>query len=225
MKKFFKKNNKAYPAKLKRSSGFTLIETMISLSLFLIIIMAGMSALLNANALYQKSQNMRSIIDSLSFMIEDMSRNLREGYHYRCITSDSDLASGVIGTPLSGQNCGGIAFEPPTGNPASPVDQVVYLIGTRTISGAIIHGIFKSVNGGTDWFALNSEEITDLIAASSFSILGAEPPTPGVSGTDDKQQPFVIIKLIGTITYQGNKTPFYLQTSASQRYLDVPLGT
>src|SRR3989339_2244393 len=64
--------------------GYTIIETMIAISLFLVIIMAGMGALLNANLLHQKSQNMRSIIDNLSFIMEDMSRNLRTGYDYHC---------------------------------------------------------------------------------------------------------------------------------------------
>src|SRR3972149_4215789 len=73
--------------------GYTIIETMIAISLFLVIIMAGMGELLNANLLHQKSQNMRSIIDNLSFIMEDMSRNLRTGSKYYCIICDDNLYS------------------------------------------------------------------------------------------------------------------------------------
>ena len=69
--------------KNNKQTGYTIIETMISVSLFLIIITIGMGALLNANLLHQKSRDMRSIMDNLSFIMEDMSRNLRTGYDYR----------------------------------------------------------------------------------------------------------------------------------------------
>lgn len=209
MKNFFCKKTKA---------GFTIIETMVSISLFLIIVMAGMTALLNANALHQKSRNMRSIMDSLSFIVEDISRNLREGYGYRCITADSDMASGVIATTISGQSCYGIAFESANGNKTLSTDQWVYVLGTKTIESTSVEGIFKSTDGASTFTALNPEEIVIDLTASSFSVLGAEPPS------GDSQQPFVIIKLVGTITSKGIVTPFYLQTSASQRLIDVITG-
>ena len=37
--------------------------------------MVGMDSLLNANLVHRKSEDMRSIMDSLSFIMEDMSRN------------------------------------------------------------------------------------------------------------------------------------------------------
>src|SRR3989344_6833233 len=92
--------------------GYTIIETMISVSLFIIVILSGMGALLNANLIHQKSRDMRSILDNMSFIMEDVSRNLRIGSNYRCITiSPGDLGPSNIGITKSGQNCWGIAFE------------------------------------------------------------------------------------------------------------------
>ena len=84
LKKYFKQQNnrKKIPG---RVWGFTLIETMIAVSIFTIIVTIGMSSVLNASLIHNKSQDMRSIIDSLSFTMEDMSRNLRTGYNYHCI--------------------------------------------------------------------------------------------------------------------------------------------
>jgi Tfp pilus assembly protein PilW len=113
----FKKNNK------KR--GYTIIETMISVSLFIIIVMAGMGALLNANLLHQKSQNMRSIMDNLSFIMEDMSRNLRTGHDYYCMTSNT-FPTPII--PDSGDRCDGVAFLSASGG-----SQLAYRIGSNSI--------------------------------------------------------------------------------------------
>jgi hypothetical protein len=54
---------------------------------------------------------------------------------------------------------------------------------------------------------------------SGFVVKGALPVSGG-----DVRQPFVIIRLVGTITSKDNViTPFSLQTSVSQRLIDVVL--
>jgi len=210
-KKGFTRQN--FPKKI--SGGYTIIETMISVSLFLIIVMVGMNTLLNANLLHQKSQDMRSILDNLSFIMEDMSKNLRTGSDYYCITGTDNLAA--VNTAKSGQSCWGIAFEPSGGNVGSnPSDQWVYYIGTNGIDSNI--RIFKSVQGPymqSSFIQLTSDEVV-LDPVSGFSVLGAESPATG-----DQQQPFVTIRLVGTITSKGVVTPFSLQTSVSQRNIDI----
>jgi type II secretory pathway pseudopilin PulG len=186
---------------IKKEAGYTIIETMISVALFIIIVTAGMGALLNANLLHQKSRDMRSIMDNLSFIMEDMSRNLRTGYDYHCIndgflttTNPHDCASG-----------GGISFKSSLGG------QWVYFIGTYNGSS----GIFRSLDGGTTFIKLTSDEMV-IDPTSSFSVSGAPPP-PG-----DLHQPFVTIKLVGKIILNSNvSTPFSLRTSVSQRKIDI----
>ncbi len=184
--------------------GYTIIETMIAVSLFIIVIMSGMGALLNANLLHKKSQNMRSIIDSLTFVTEDISRNLRTGYNYHC------LSAGQTNLPTTPKSCAsgvGIAFESaPDGVPNDNSDQWVYYV----YSGKL----YKSTDGTATVVQLTPDEVS-ISSSSSFSVLGAEPP-PG-----DNQQPFVIIRLLGTITYKNITTPFSLQMSASQRSIDI----
>ncbi|MFA5778148.1 MAG: prepilin-type N-terminal cleavage/methylation domain-containing protein [Candidatus Paceibacterota bacterium] len=197
----------------KTKSGYTIIETMIAISLFLIIIMIGMGALLNANLLHNKSKDMRSIIDNLSFIMEDMSRNLRTGYDYRCITSEPDFSSINIDTPKSsqdGQSCWGIALEYQNGATDNPGDQWVYYIGAYNNK----DGIFKSTDGASSFVQLNSDEVKIDLTDSSFTVTGAE--------LGDNKQPFVTIKLVGKITYKNNvESPFSLQTSVSQRTIDI----
>lgn len=191
-------NNKACPANPWRSGGYTIIETMVAASLFIVVVTIGMGALLNANLLSNKSKNMRSIIDNLSFVMEDMSKNLRIGKDYHCIDDGILTATTPYSCPLGG---GGISFKSFLGG------QWVYYISNNG-------KIFKSVNGATSFIQLTPDDIV-IDPVSSFSIVGAEPP-PG-----DNQEPFVTIKLVGKITYKNVVSPFSLQTSMSQRMIDI----
>mgnify|MGYP001573989563 CR=1 FL=1 len=202
----------------QKNAGYTIIETMISVSLFIIITVAGMGALLSANFVHKKSQDMRSIMDNLNFVMEDISRNLRTGYNYRCYNiSQSLTGDSAINISRSCGNGWALAFEHTFGNPNDNIDQWVYFIGG---DGKIYKSTNNAVGGIDNFVQLTPNEIiitgnVDGVQVSGFSVLGAEPP-PGNS-----QQPFVIIKLVGKITFKDVVTPFSLQTSISQRLIDI----
>lgn len=217
MKLFFKKINKiksttgyTHQNFLKKiSGGYTIIETMISVSLFVIVVMSGMNALLNANVLYQKAQNVRSILDNLNFIMEDISRNLRTGYDYQCFDPivNPTLSFAELGVPRSCASGWAIAFEAPGGNPASYADQWAYYVSNDG-------KIFKSTDGANSFIQLTPNEV-EVDSMSGFSVLGAESPDA------NKQQPLVTIRIVGSITTKNVTTPFSLQTSISQRLLDI----
>ena len=202
-----------------KNGGYTIIETMISISLFLILVITGIGSLLNANLVHNKSRNVRAIMDNLSFIMEDMSRNLRTGYNYRCYYGDGNSptdwgqSGDVITTPRSCENGYAIAFEEAiSGNPLNDGDQWVYRISGNPLV------IEKSTNSGVTWVPLHGEEII-VNNSPSFSVLGAEPPT--VSNGGNKQQPLVIIRLAGNIVYKNLNSPFSLQTMITQRLVDI----
>lgn len=216
--------------KNKNNKGYTIIETMVAISLFLVIIIFGMNALLNVNLVNQKSQDMRSVIDNLSFIMEEMSRNLRTGYNYRCYDDanpweDTGAESGtsVIEIPRSCTLGGGVlVFEEASGAESDPSDQWAYKIESTSVdaNGDNVYNIFKSVSGGgatgsSEWVQLNPNEVV-LNSASGFTVYGAESPASG-----DNQQPFVIIRLAGEVRFKGIASPFALQTSVSQRSIDI----
>ena len=185
--------------------GYTIIETMIAISLFLVVIMAGMGALLNASSLHQKSRDMRSVMDNLSFIMEDISRNLRTGGNYYCITGASGTVPGTS-IPLSGKDCWGVAFQPSGGG-----NQWAYEVVTANLGDT--YYIRRSTDNGATWVQLNSEEVV-MDVSSGFSVLGAEP-------FPNRQQPFVTIKLVGSINFKNTPTCVSLQTSVSERAIDI----
>lgn len=193
------------------SGGYTIIETMIAISIFIIVVMTGMGSLLNANVIHQKAQDQRSIMDNLSFIMEDLSRNLRLGSKYYCVTGADPLSNvSIAKSSPSGANCWGIAFEPAGGSTSNPNDQWMYYIDSN---GALFKSIQGPYNSTSNYTQLTPEEVK-INPVSGFLVLGAEAPS-------DTQQPFVIIRLVGTITYKNVVTPFSLETSVTERTPDI----
>lgn len=201
----------------KHNKGYTIIETMVSIAIFLIVVLAGMNAIFNANLVSHKSEDIRSIVDSMNFILEEMSRSLRTGYTYHCI-SDGDFSR--IDYALSCELGGAIAFEEAHGNANTPEDQWIYKI--ESSDGGRTFNILKSVDGGANFVQLNPSQVILYSAlgqgVSGFKVLGAESPGATPSNT---QQPLIVIRLVGEIHYKNTISPFSLQTSVSQRLIDV----
>lgn len=73
-----------HPFFKNKHKGFTLIEVMVSVSVFAIILTVGIGSLLTINNAYRKSQTERVVIDNLNFALESMSREIRTGSQYTC---------------------------------------------------------------------------------------------------------------------------------------------
>lgn len=204
----------------KTKRGYTIIETMISISVFLILIMTGMTTLMNAFSLHKKSQNMRSAIDNLSFIMEDMSRNLRTGTQYYCLNNydnDSFFTSNINqrkSSPVDSGNtrqlCWGIAFEAAGGGAGGEDQWVYYIDGNGTIQKAVM----GPYTDQTNFTQLTPSEVK-LASVSGFYVFGAG-ALPG-----DKQQPLIKIILAGSVTEKNVVSNFSLQTTVSSRRIDT----
>ncbi len=75
-----------------KNSGFTLIEMMVSIAIFSIIMTISMGALLNIIDINRKSQSVKTIMNNLSFALEDMARDIRFGTGYSCTGSCDTLS-------------------------------------------------------------------------------------------------------------------------------------
>jgi prepilin-type N-terminal cleavage/methylation domain-containing protein len=202
--------------KKENNSGFTLIEVMISIGLFTVIMIIGITAILGVNNTYRKNRSMRSAVDNMSFIMEDMARNIRLGSRYRCLNSTGDIAPTTLEDPLDGLNCAGIAFEP-FYNPIpgeeenlATADQVIYLI---TQEGDIFKGI-EGANFVDTALPMNSIDLKIDTDRSGFTISG--------TGDTDNEQPAVLMRIAGTASTGRNSTDFNLQTTVTQRLLDAP---
>jgi len=193
-----KLQNSKFKIQNSTSRGFTLVELMVSVSVFVVVMVISMGSILSIFDANKKSQTLRTVMDNLNFSLEAMTRTIRFGTNYHC-----DVTVGDISTPAP-RDC-------PTGATSIVVKSaegrnVVYkLSGSR---------IARSINGGSDYYVSSQDvTITDL----KFRVIGSTPYSTG----GDVYQPQVIITISG---YSGikatTKSTFSLQTTVSQRLFD-----
>src|SRR3989344_6877449 len=106
---------------LKYNAGFTLIEIMVSVSVFAVVVIIAVGALISINDANRKVQSMRALMYNLNFALENISRTLRTGSSYHC---------GATGSIIAPQDCAVtgsdyIAFEGANGSGLNTQDQIV----------------------------------------------------------------------------------------------------
>ena len=178
--------------------GFTLIETMVAISIFTIVVTMGTAAVLNTNAVYRKATATRALLDNLSFVMEDMTRNLRLGSDYTCPFNQA----------VPGLDCDkqwSISFNDVGGNLSG------YSIDPN-INDSTIGVISKYDSDINNFVQISSPEFKIDTSKSGFTVSGV--------GVGDNAQPMVTIRLSGHIDIKGETTEFNLQTSVSQRELE-----
>lgn len=99
--------NKSQQLEKNKNQGFTLIEVMVSMSIFVMVV--GMAvgtviAMVDANA---KAQNMQQAATNLSFALDSMSREIRTGTYYYGINSNSDGSNVVSAKNSNTRDCNG----------------------------------------------------------------------------------------------------------------------
>lgn len=186
-----------------RKKGFTLIEIMVSVSLFVVVMVISMGTIVTIVDANRKSQTLRTVMDNLNFTIEAMTRTIRFGTNYHCdvtvtnpaITSPRDCAGGATSIVVKASNGDTVTYKLSNGRIKRDVDSLI--------------GIDSSD------YSLTSSDVT--IDSLSFRVIGSY----GYSGGANKLQPQVIITIGG---YSGSKptskSSFLLQTTISQRVFD-----
>lgn len=206
---------------LKPTSGFTLIEIIVAISIFTVVMLVTMGALLTLNDASRKAQALRTVIDNLNFAVEDMNRKIRTGDSYRCYRQDlGEIVPSVIESGT--KDCSGEAGyaislktqekDPPiTGNSV----WVAYIFREDANGvGSIMQR--KSFPGGGP--GLDSEEVITApevdIDRMEFRVVGTTNQTV--------TQPMIIVNISGTVNLQRGKlrTNFSLQTAISRRGIE-----
>ena len=173
--------------------GFTLIELMTAMSIFLVVMTISMGSILNVFDANRKSRSLKTVLNNLNLVVESMSREMRYGRNYHC------GAGGNISSP---QDCW------PSGDMlmsflSSDGLQTTYRLNNASIEKRIGTGLY---------IAVTAPEIVidDLV----FYALGA--------GTGDVLQPKVIMRIKSHAGTTGKgRSDFTLQTLVSQRILDI----
>lgn len=201
----------------------------VSVSIFAIVALVALGALLKITDVNKKAQSMKTAINSMNFMLESLSRELKVGTRYYCAASFSFTPSppGSPATLLTPTSCNFTSF--PSGNTS-------WYIAFHSSK------VMPKSGGGTCNLIYYYRFAFNLATEQKIQLLKYEQPNCeagsaaflplGLVNTDDLYftsgsmivnssttfQPYVKWHFVG---YSGlkekNRTYFDLQTSASQR--------
>ncbi len=212
---------KNLPSQYNSQAGFTLVELMVSLTLFVIVVLALISSLYGVNNASRKVQAMRTVMDNLNFAMESMSRNIR--------TSDTIVCGGEDGYGRGDHNCRLGQNETPQNLSISVRSTlgayrlVEYRWNDHEFS---IEKKDRKINADgtlgpdlTGWTAITAPQIK--VEKAYFYVNGANTPANSGNPLYDKDHPSVILKIEGVADgANGTQIPFAIQTFLSQRGLE-----
>lgn len=184
----------------RTTTGFTLMEMIVSIALFSFVMLAATSVILSVVDANRKAQGLKITINNLSLAIENMARNLRTGTSY--MYADNDGTCDVPGA-------NGVRFLDQYGN------DTIY----RLSDGAI--DVYGGVGGQPDYFPITSPDIS--VDRLCFYI-------GGITTDDETQPNIFLtiggVVNAGTAIGAKEKTTsrFDIQTFITQRLPDVPVN-
>ncbi|MEO8638163.1 MAG: type II secretion system protein [Candidatus Taylorbacteria bacterium] len=200
-----------YTLHLTPSRGFTLIEMIVSVTLFIVVMVIAATAILSITSANRKSQSTKVAVDNLSFALENMTRHIRVGTSYSC---DGTPGNHTNATYAGVTGCSEFSFM--YKNPALPGSdayKISYKFDVNKKDIQVMDGKYNNI----EWDSLTGSDLVIDTTLSKFYVEGAKPfalSTP----PSDTLQPHVIILIKGTAggTNPKERTDFNLQASVTQ---------
>lgn len=201
---FFQPKKHTFRA-LRDARGFTLIELMVSLTVFSIVMVVSIGTLLIMIDSNAKAQALYSSSVNLSFALDSMTRELRTGYKYYCSTATSSASSPL---PTGRSDCA-------TGTPG------VFIAFTRERDGARMGyqlngaSLEQKIDSG-NWNKITSDDV--IINAFEMSVTN----TVTVDGGGNGEQPVIDLRVRGYVNNGLDvDTDFNIQSHIVERRLDL----
>lgn len=184
----------------KTESGFTLVELLVALALFLIVMIISLGGLLKMLEVNRNVQALQVVMNNFNYTLEAMTRDIRFGEKYTCGQEAFGATEGI--------NCDG----------SVPVDNSKMAVKFVELNGAQNNIAYRLQNGRiercnvsavcdpADWVPVTSQLID--INSLQFFVSGAKVPS---------EQGRVTIVIDGRAEVEGEGSDFTLQTTVSQR--------
>jgi prepilin-type N-terminal cleavage/methylation domain-containing protein len=190
------------------SPGFTLIELLVSVGIFTVVMLIAAGSLLSMIEANRKAQSLKSVVNNLSFGLDEMARTIRDGRTLHCGAGDvnTTLDCSAGDTLVSVEKYGGTYND--------STDQYVYCLGSIVTSLCDPSGtsLLRSTTGPSGPFLpITAPEVT--ITQLRFYVAG--------SSRTDRIQPRVVMVLRGVAGANARiRTEIKLETTMTQRLYD-----
>lgn len=88
------------------ASGFTLLEMLVSVGIFSVVVITAISVLISIRDAQQKAGNIQNIQDNIRFLMEFMTKEMRQGSQYAGTGCVLDACTGLSFRSATGQTIG-----------------------------------------------------------------------------------------------------------------------
>lgn len=206
---------------IAKKQGFTIIEVIVSVSLFITVMVVSTSALLAIIDANKKSQSVRAVLDSLTLAVENMTRDIRTGTQYRC------GEGGATG------NTGNVYPNCPVVSSSDTYNRVfVYCdkeLGTDVYfkfdqqENRIMRGVDQDGQCGieTSWVEQEFTSPDVFVEDMRFHVSGSNDfLTPNDPYNTLQTQPSALLMIKGYAGTGKHRTDFLIQTTTTQRDSD-----
>lgn len=197
----------------KQNSGFTLIELMVSLTIFSIVMLISTGTLLTLIDVNAKAQALYMATTNLSFALDIITRDIRTGHAYYCAQIDSGNHYGQDIDLTGTSDCSGKTFISFTRDWSG--ERVSYRFRSGDASAVSIEQ--RVGDSSQEWYPITSSQVT----ITRFDIIVDESSTTGGANND---QPTITLKVAGYINNGlDTDTDFNIQSHIVSRRLDIAL--
>ena len=197
-------------------AGFTLIELMVSLTIFSIVMLISVGTLLTLIDANAKAQALYMATTNISFALDVMTRDIRTGHYYRCENVDN-------GNHFGQENNSGNGYDNEyTKDCASGGEELVFTrdwsnvrVGYRLSEGQIEQKIGYSGS----WVPLTSLSTLN-VTSLEFVVQNSK----AAQGGNNYSQPTITISVQGEVAdgiEDDSVTDFDIQTQIISRRLDI----
>jgi len=210
------------PIKRKtKKLGFTLIEMIVSLSIFAIVVTTAVGAMLILISTNQQLQAEQSVMTNLSFALDTMTREIRTGFNYYCAISPGD--SGVL-TGSSHESLLEGTKDCVSGRGNSALQGISFYEGGNSITGTVNRILYYYDFGEQSIFRRVGNRAAEAIVSSGVDITDAQFYVTGTTDLEsgsDAEQPTVTIYIKAKDANSSGNKEYYMQTTVTQRILDL----
>jgi type II secretory pathway pseudopilin PulG len=200
-------------------TGFTLVEMLVSIAVFMSVMVVAMGSLISIINANRKSQAIKNTVDNITFVLDSISRKVQLGDDYIC---SNGVSIDFSCSGDEGCNCsiGGNAIQYYDKN-KDKIIQYVFIKspneenGDGNIQQRICDNLGSICGGFGDWQNLTGPVSNVNIKNMTFYVLGVganDDSTP----SGDRRQPRIIITAEGLVGSENSGGNFMLQTSISK---------
>lgn len=172
---FFYSNKKEY--KTVSNNGFTLLEMIVSIGVFALVAVIAVGSLVKITGLNRRTNSLQSAMTNINFALEAMTREMRFGSRYTCVTSSSlNIPNGLDLNPCGESEAGannikGVAFlSTETKTSGSIICNLIYVYWFSKDSNKI--SIKKSMQDSCDTDTLRESDAVSIIDDPNTTISG-----------------------------------------------------